>query len=151
MKTFSPKPGDLPERWYLVDAKDKVLGRLASQIASVLRGKQLPSFAPHANMNTHVVVINADKIKLTGKKWTDKTYFWHTQYPGGLRSASARELHAKKPTELLRRAVRGMIPHTRLGRATMTRLRIYAGDNHPHKAQMPEPITLTVRKTKEKE
>jgi large subunit ribosomal protein L13 len=151
MKTYSPKAGELPERWYLVDAKDRVLGRLASRIAAVLRGKHLSGFAPHVDMNTHVVVINADKIRLTGKKWQDKTYYWHTQYPAGLRSASARALHEKKPTELLRRAVRGMIPHNRLGRATMKRLRVYAGEQHPHQAQRPEPLNLTARKTKETE
>jgi large subunit ribosomal protein L13 len=149
MKTFSPKTEELPEKWYLVDAKDKVLGRLASRIASVLRGKNMPAFAPHINMNTHVIVINADKIKLSGKKWSDKIYYRHTQYPGGIRSASARELHEKKPTELVRRAVWGMIPHNRLGRATMKRLRIYAGADHPHKAQQPEPVTLTSTKNEE--
>ena len=151
MKTYSPKAEDLPEKWYLVDAGGEVLGRLSSRIASVLRGKNLPTFAPHVNMNTHVVVINADKVKLTGKKWRDKIYFWHTRYPGGLRSASAREVHQKKPTELVRRAVWGMIPHNRLGRASMKRLRIYVGEEHPHEAQKPEPIKLSARKSKEKE
>ncbi len=137
MKTFTPKLGDIKEQWFVVDAANQVLGRLASRIALVLRGKNDPRFTPHADMRNHVIVVNADKIRLTGRKWNDKIYHHHTGYIGHLRSESAEHLHQRKPTEILRRAVRGMIPHNPLGNATMTNLRLFAGPEHCHKAQKP--------------
>ena len=151
MKTYTPKQGDLTEKWYVVDAQDQILGRLAARIAAVLRGKCLPTFTPYANMQTHVIVVNAGKVRLTGKKLKTKTYYHHTLYPGGIRSTTAEQLLQKKPTELVRRAVRGMIPHNRLGSATMKRLRIYAQPTHPHKAQNPEPLQLITRKAREED
>ncbi|HOE63267.1 MAG TPA: 50S ribosomal protein L13 [Candidatus Sumerlaeota bacterium] len=149
MRTFSPKSEDFKETWYLVDAEDETLGRLAARVARVLRGKHLPTFSPHISPRTHVIIVNADKVRLTGKKWTDKIYYWHTDWPNGLRSTTPQKLIEKKPTELIRRAVWGMIPKNRLGHATMTRLKIYAGPEHPHKAQQPEVLTLHTNKAKE--
>jgi len=151
VKTYTPKQGDLTEKWYVVDAQDQILGRLAARIAAVLRGKRLPTFTPYANMQTHVIVVNADKVRLTGKKMKTKTYYHHTLYPDGIRSTTAEQLLQKKPTELVRRAVRGMIPHNRLGSATMKRLRIYAQPTHPHQAQNPEPLQLITRKAREED
>lgn len=151
MKTYAPKQGDIAEKWYVVDAKDQILGRLAARIAAVLRGKRMPTFTPYANMQTHVIVVNADKVRLTGKKLKTKTYYRHTHYPGGLRATTAEQMLQKKPTELLRRAVRGMIPHNRLGSATMKCLRIYAEPTHPHQAQSPEPLPLITRKVREED
>jgi large subunit ribosomal protein L13 len=142
MKTYMPKTLELKEEWFLVDAQDQILGRLASRIALILRGKNTPLFAPHCNMRTHVIVVNAEKVRLTGNKWLEKTYYHHAGYLGHLRSVTAEHLIAKKPTEILRKAVRGMIPHTKLGDATMTRLRLYAGPEHPHKAQQPKTIEI---------
>ena len=147
--TFSPKKESFKETWYIVDAKGQILGRLASKIAQVLRGKHLPIFSPHLSPRTHIVVVNADKVKLTGKKMTKKIYYWHTGYPSGLRSASAEKLMQKKPEELIRRAVWGMIPKNRLGHATMKRLRIYAGPDHPHTAQKPQSLKIETRKSRE--
>lgn len=138
--TESAKSSDLKETWYIVDAKDKVLGELASDIASVLRGKHLPNFTPHVNMRTHVVVVNAEKVHLTGRKWDDKMYYNHSGWRGGLRAHNAKDLNQRKPGELVRRAVRGMLPKNRLGNATMTRLRIFAGEEHTHHAQQPVPM-----------
>lgn len=138
--TASAKSHELQEQWYVVDAEGQVLGRLASEIAYVLRGKHMPNYTPHANMRTHVIVVNADKVVLTGDKWVEKKYYRHSNWVGGLREASARELREKKPTELLRIAVWGMLPKNRLGRATMSRLRLYASPEHPHAAQQPQPL-----------
>lgn len=143
MKTYFPKEGELKEQWFVVDAENQVVGRLASRIASVLRGKNTPRYTPHANMHTHVVVINADKIRLTGRKMTEKAYYHHTGWPGGIRAATPEKLLEKKPTEIVRSAVWGMLPHNRLGHATMKRLRLFAGSEHHHKAQKPKPIVLT--------
>ncbi|MBN1867387.1 50S ribosomal protein L13 [Candidatus Sumerlaeota bacterium] len=145
MKTYTPKAGDLEEKWFVVDAENQILGRLASRIAMVLRGKNDPRFAPHANMRNHVIVVNADKIRMTGNKWTDKVFHRHTGWIGNLKSATAERIHAKKPTELLRMAVRGMIPHNRLGRQMMRQLRLVAGPEHNHKAQ--KPVVLNLSKT----
>lgn len=138
--TESAKPSDLKETWYVVDAKDKVLGELASDIASVLRGKHMTNFTPHVNMQTHVVVVNAEKVHLSGRKWENKMYYNHSGWRGGLRTTSARDLNQRKPGDLIRRAVKGMLPKNRLGNATMTRLRIFAGDAHTHQAQQPIPM-----------
>jgi large subunit ribosomal protein L13 len=149
MKTLSAKPSEIQERWYVVDARDQVLGRLAARIARVLRGKHLPNFTPHVNMGTHVIVLNAGEVKLTGNKWSEKTYYRHTGWPGGIRSATAEEMQAKKPGEILRIAVKGMLPKNRLGSATLTRLRIFAGPEHNHQAQKPESLDLHTRETRE--
>lgn len=138
--TKSAKTEALDEQWYVVDAKDQVLGRLATDITHVLRGKHLPNFTPHVNMRTHVIVLNADKVALTGRKLVDKKYYWHTGYIGGIKEYSAEQLNARHPGDLVRRAVWGMMPKTRLGRASMKRLRIYASEDHPHQAQQPEPL-----------
>ena len=149
MRTYSPKKEDLEEMWYIVDARGKILGRLASRIASVLRGKHLPRFSPHISPRTHIIVINAEKIKLTGRKMTNKKYYWHTGYPGGIRSTTPEKLLKNQPGKVIQKAVWGMIPKNRLGRATMKRLRIYAGPEHPHAAQKPQPLKFETRKARE--
>ena len=140
--TASAKSQDLEEQWFYVDAEGKILGRLASDIAYVLRGKHMPNYTPHVNMKTHVIVLNADKIRLTGNKWTDKKYYRHSNWVGGLREASAKEVLEKKPEELIQMAVWGMLPKNRLSRVTMTRLRVYAGPDHDHQAQKPQPLPV---------
>ncbi len=142
MKTFIAKEQEIDKKWYLVDAKDKVLGRLATQIAMRLRGKHKPIFTPHADTGDFVVVINADKVTLTGRKWTNKIYYRHSGYIGGLKQISAKKLHEKKPEDILRFAVRGMLPKNSLGRRQMKKLKIYAGANHPHEAQQPEKLEI---------
>ena len=141
-KTYIPKKDEIKGKWYLVDAEGKVLGRIATKIAGILKGKHRADYTPHLDLKDYVVVINANKIKLTGKKWTDKIYYSHSQYPGGLKEVTAEKLFQKKPTELLRRAVWGMLPHNRLGREIITHLRLFVGSEHRHKAQNPEPIDL---------
>lgn len=150
MGTFYPREGDLKEKWYVVDAKGEVVGRIASRIAAVLRGKMDPTFHPAVNPKTHVVVLNADKAIFTGKKLKEKTYSSHSQYPGGYKEVTAEQLATKKPGEILRRAIKGMLPKTRLGDAALTRVRIYNSDQHPHKAQAPQAIQLTRRAGQEK-
>ncbi|AXA35252.1 MAG: 50S ribosomal protein L13 [Candidatus Hydrogenedentota bacterium] len=145
MKTFYPRPGDIQEKWYLVDAKGEVVGRLASRVAALLRGKMSPSFHPAVNPKTHVVIINADKAVLTADKMKTKLYRRHSGYPGGLKEATAEELSRKKPGEILRLAIKGMLPKTRLGDRLITHVKVYAGETHPHTAQKPEPIKLTKR------
>ena len=141
-KTFSAKAGDIEKKWVLVDAEDQTLGRLSSEVAKILRGKNKPTFTPHMDTGDNVIVINAEKVKLTGKKMTDKMYFRHTFYPGGERFTSAEDLLAKDPTALVTKAVKGMLPKNRLGRAILKNLRVYAGPVHPHTAQQPEHIEL---------
>ncbi len=140
MKTYIPKKDDVQGKWYLVDANGKVLGRLASRIAAILRGKNRPQFTPHLDLGDYVVVINADKIRLTGKKAGIKTYFHHTGYPGGLREERFVDLLKRKPAEVIERAVKGMLPHTRLGDRQILKLKVYAGNEHPHAAQNPEVL-----------
>jgi large subunit ribosomal protein L13 len=140
MKTYSAKPGEIEREWYLVDAEGQTLGRLATQIADRLRGKGKPQFTPHVDTGDFVVVVNAEKIAVTGKKLDDKKYYKHSGYPGGLRERSLREQLERRPTEVLRLAVKGMLPRTRLGRAQLTKLKIYAGPEHPHEAQAPKPL-----------
>lgn len=149
MKTFSPKPGDIPERWYLVDADEQIVGRLAARIAQVLRGKHLPEYAPHWDMGTHVVVINAEKALLTGRKMQDKVYHHHSGWPGGIKSVTAEKLNERKPGDVLRKAVHGMLPKNRLGRVMRKRLRIFAGPEHDHQAQKPERLELHTREVRE--
>lgn len=138
--TYSAKRSDNKENWFVIDASDKVLGRLASEVASRIRGKNNPLYTPHADTGDWVIVVNADKIRLTGNKWDQKTYYRHTGYMGGIKAATAKELMEKKPEELVRKAVRGMLPKNRLGRKLNTKLYVYAGAEHPHAAQKPEAI-----------
>jgi len=142
MKTYNAKLSDIHREWVLIDASDQVLGRLATQIAFRLRGKHKPIFTPHMDTGDFIVVVNADKIKLTGNKWAQKTYYRHSGYMGGLKTITARKLIEKSPEMLLRLAVRGMLPKNRLGRALLKKLKIYSGSEHPHQAQMPAPLTL---------
>jgi large subunit ribosomal protein L13 len=141
-RTYTAKPGELERRWYLVDAEGKTLGRLATQIADTLRGKQKPQYTPHVDTGDFVVVVNAEKIAVTGKKLDEKLYHRHSGYPGGLRTRTLREQLDRQPAEVLRKAVKGMLPRNRLGRAQLTKLKIYAGPAHPHEAQAPEPLEL---------
>ena len=139
MKTFSAKPSDIEKKWILIDATGIVLGRLASIIALHLRGKHKPSFTPHMDMGDNVIVVNADKVQMTGKKRVDKTYYWHSGYPGGIKSRSAEDiLEGKFPERVLVQAVKRMLPGGVLSRKQMTNLKVYAGTNHPHEAQNPE-------------
>jgi large subunit ribosomal protein L13 len=138
MKTYSAKAADLQPQWYIIDAEGQVLGRLASQIAQILRGKHKPTFTPHLNSGDFVIVINAEKIAVTGKRLDQKIYYRHSQYPGGLKSISLRHtLSGKHPERALEHAVRGMVMHNRLGAQIMKRLKVYAGPTHPHEAQQP--------------
>ena len=140
MKTYSAKPGEITREWYLVDAEGKTLGRLATQIADTLRGKRKPQYTPHVDTGDFVVVVNADKIQVTGNKLDQKRYYRHSGYPGGLRSRTLREQLERRPTEVLRTAVKGMLPKNRLARQQITKLKIYAGPEHPHEAQNPKPL-----------
>ncbi|MCH8330309.1 MAG: 50S ribosomal protein L13 [Bacteroidetes bacterium] len=141
-KTVSANDQTVVRTWYLVDAQDKVLGRMSSEIAKILRGKNKPYFTPHVDCGDYVVVINAEKIKLTGKKWENKEYIRYTGYPGGLRSMTSKQLLDKKPFALVENAVRGMLPRNKLGRSVFKKLFVYAGEDHPHSAQKPEKINL---------
>lgn len=138
--TASAQPKDLEEIWYVIDVENQVLGKVASDIATVLRGKHLPNFTPHVHMKTHVVVVNAEKVHLTGRKWDDKMYYRHSGWTGGLTENTARDLNERKPGELVRQAVRGMLPKNSLGRKMMTCLRIFAGPEHHHQPQAPVPM-----------
>ena len=142
MKTYSAKPNEVQQDWLLVDAEGQTLGRLATQIAHRLRGKHKPVFTPHVDTGDFIVVINAEKVKLTGKKIEDKKYYRHTGYPGGIRETTAEKMLATKPTEILTIAVRGMLPKSRLGRKMLTKLKVYTGNAHPHEAQQPQPLEL---------
>jgi large subunit ribosomal protein L13 len=147
MKTWNAKPHEVERRWYVVDAEGETLGRLATRIADVLRGKNKPTFTPHVDTGDFVVVVNADKVHVTGKKLEQKRYYRHSGYPGGLRSRTLAEQLERQPTEVVRRAVKGMLPRNRLGRAQIGKLKIYAGPQHPHEAQQPEPLPPTFRRT----
>ncbi len=142
MNTFSAKAEEIKRQWYLIDAKDMVLGRLAVKIADILRGKNKPIFTPHVDTGDFVIVINADKIKLTGKKWENKVYYHHSRYPGGLKSIIAIKAMKKNPEFLIKHAVRGMLPKNILGRKQIKKLKIYAGSEHKHQAQCPKPLNL---------
>ena len=142
MKTHSVKAGEIRRDWFVLDARDLVLGRVASQVAHILKGKHKPIYSPHLDTGDHVVVINADKIRLTGKKTDKKQYFTHSMYPGGVTWTSFRTMSETKPDRVLYLAVKGMLPRNRLGRAMMTKLKIYAGTEHPHVAQSPRALTL---------
>ena len=141
-KTYLAPVNEIEKKWYLVDAENKVLGRLASEIANRLRGKHKPTFSDFIDNGDFVIVTNADKIKLTGNKWDDKKYYRHTGYMGGLKEASAKELMAKHPTDLIIHAVKGMLPKNKLGAAQLKKLKVYAGSTHPHAAQQPAALDI---------
>ncbi|MFQ5927486.1 MAG: 50S ribosomal protein L13 [Terriglobia bacterium] len=147
MRTYFPKGKDVKgltqEKWYLVDARDQVLGRLAARVARLLMGKHKPRWTPYLDCGDHVVVINARKIRLTGKKLDQKVYRWHTGYPGGLKEVPARSLYQRKPETLVREAILGMLPKNKLHKRMARKLRVYANGAHPHRAQQPEPISVT--------
>jgi large subunit ribosomal protein L13 len=140
MKTYSAKPKEIEQRWYLVDAEGQTLGRLATRIADTLRGKRKPVYTPHIDTGDFVVVVNAEKIAVTGKKREEKVYYRHSGYPGGLRERTFAEEIERRPTEVLRKAVKGMLPRNRLARRQLTKLKVYAGPDHPHGAQNPNPL-----------
>ena len=142
MRSFQAKPNELQRTWHVVDAKGKTVGRLASQVASILRGKHKPTFTPNVDTGDHVIVINSSQVQFTRNKFRVKTYYHHTGYPGGIKAITAEHLHAKKPTEILSKAIRGMLPKTTLGKHMAKKLKIYSGEAHPHKAQNPTPLTL---------
>ena len=142
MKTHVVKAGDIRRDWYVLDAQDLVLGRVASQVAHILKGKHKPTYSPHLDTGDHVVVVNVEKLRVTGKKEEKKKYFTHSMYPGGMAWTSFRTMSENKPDRVLYLAVKGMLPKNRLGRAMMTKLKIYAGAEHPHAAQSPRALTL---------
>ncbi len=142
VKTYQATASDREREWWVVDADGKTLGRLATQIAEVLRGKRKPTYTPHVDVGDFVVVINAEKIRVTGKKLTDKRYYRHSGYPGGIRSQTLGDLLERRPEEVIRRAVKGMLPRNRLARAQLTKLKVYAGSEHPHAAQKPKDLEL---------
>ena len=142
MKTYTAKPGEVTREWYLVDADGQTLGRLATLIADTLRGKRKPQYTPHVDTGDFVVVVNAEKIAVTGSKLDQKMYYRHSGYPGGLKERTLREQLERRPTEVLRKAVKGMLPKNRLAAQQLTKLKIYAGPDHPHGPQNPQPLTL---------
>ncbi|MDF3044928.1 MAG: ribosomal protein [Ornithinibacter sp.] len=143
MRTYTPKPGEITRSWHVIDATDVVLGRLASQTAILLRGKHKPTFAPHVDVGDFVIIINADKVALTGAKVEQKKAYRHSGFPGGLTSQSYTELLAKSPEKAVEKAVRGMLPKNTLGRAQLSKLKVYTGGKHPHAAQQPQPFEIT--------
>jgi large subunit ribosomal protein L13 len=143
VRTYSPKPGEVERKWYVIDATDIVLGRLASQTAILLRGKHKPQFAPHVDTGDFVIIVNAGKVHLSGNKREDKLAYRHSGYPGGLRSVKYGDLIDKDPRKALEKAVRGMLPHNSLGRDMLKKLKVYGGPNHPHAAQQPVPFELS--------
>lgn len=143
MRTYTPKPADIERRWHVIDATDVVLGRLASQVAQLLRGKHKAIFAPHVDTGDFVIIINADKVVLTGSKRDQKVAYRHSGYPGGLRAVGYAELLENNPERAVEKAVRGMLPKNTLGRAQLSKLKVYRGARHPHVAQQPQPFTIT--------
>jgi large subunit ribosomal protein L13 len=139
-RTFQARPATVERRWYVVDAADQTLGRLATRVASVLRGKHKATYTPHVDTGDFVVVVNAHRVRLTGRKWETKLYRHHSQYPGGLRTFTAQQLLSRRPEQLMRLAVKRMLPNTPLGRQMFRKLKVYAADSHPHEAQRPEPL-----------
>jgi len=142
MKTYAAKPSEIERKWHLIDAEGKILGRLASEIAKILRGKHKPIYTPHLDCGDYVVVINAEKVKITGRKLDQKVYYRYSGYPGGLRGTNLGAQLAKHPERVLEAAVKGMLPKNRLGRKMFKKLKVYAGDSHPHQAQKPEVLEL---------
>lgn len=143
MPTYTPKAGEIERSWLIIDAEGLVLGRLATEVATRLRGKHKPTFTPNLDVGDHVIIVNADKVVLTAGKAERKLIHRHSGYPGGLRSQTYADFMAKKPEEAVRRTIKGMLPKTRLGRSMLSKLKVYAGPNHPHSAQRPEPLVLT--------
>jgi large subunit ribosomal protein L13 len=142
MKTQSTRPADVRREWFVVDAAEKTLGRLATEIARRLRGKHKPEFTPHVDTGDYIVVVNADKVRVTGNKTTDKTYWRHTGYPGGIKGVSFRDMIATHPERVIESAVRGMLPRGPLGREVYRKLKVYSGSQHPHTAQQPQPLEI---------
>jgi large subunit ribosomal protein L13 len=142
VRTYTPKASEIERAWYVVDAEGLVLGRMATEVARILRGKHKPTFAPHMDTGDHVIIVNADKVVLTAGKAEDKMVYRHSGYPGGLRATSYGKLLADRPEEAVRRTVRGMIPKNRLGAQMLRKLKVYAGPDHPHAAQQPQPLVL---------
>jgi large subunit ribosomal protein L13 len=142
MRTYFPKQGDIVPRWYIIDAADLVLGRLSTTIANIISGKAKPTYTPFLDTGDHVIVINAEKIRLTGKKETDKVYRHHSLYPGGLKEKAARFVRAEKPESMIEEAVWGMLPKNKIGRKMLKKLKVYRGTNHPHQAQQPEVLNV---------
>ena len=142
MKSYIAKPAEVERKWYVIDAEDKTLGKIAAEVASILRGKKKPIYTPHVDTGDYVIVINAEKVRVTGKKEEQKIYKSHSGYPGGLKETTLRELRAKKPEEIIRHAVKGMMPKGKLGRQMFKKLKVYAGPEYPHTAQNPEEWTF---------
>ncbi|MGZ5310947.1 MAG: 50S ribosomal protein L13 [Solirubrobacterales bacterium] len=142
VKTYQANAQDRERGWFVVDAEGKTLGRLATQIANVLRGKRKPTYTPHVDVGDFVIVVNAEKIAVTGKKLSDKRYYRHSGYPGGIRHRTLGEMLERQPEEVIRKAVKGMLPRNRLARQQLTKLKVYAGPEHPHQAQKPEPLEM---------
>jgi len=145
-KTFTPRPGDIERSWWVIDATEIPLGRLASEVATLLRGKHKPKFSAHMDLGDHVIVVNAEKVVVTGQKADDKRYYRHSGYPGGLTESSFRKMQAVFPERIIEKAVIGMLPRNRLGRAMGRKLKVYAGPDHPHAGQAPQPYNLSARK-----
>jgi large subunit ribosomal protein L13 len=142
IRTYIPKATEIERRWYIVDAEGLTLGRLATQVATIIRGKHKPSYTPHLDVGDYVIVVNAEKVHVTGNKEEQKFYYRHSGYPGGFRSTSLRDQLSKHPERVIETAVKGMIPHTNLGRDQLKKLKVFAGPNHPHAAQQPEPLEI---------
>ncbi len=142
MKTYMARSEDIQKKWHVVNAEGKIVGRLATKVATILRGKDKPQFTPHADCGDFVIVVNAEKVNFSGKKWIQKTYYWHTGYPGGLRSITADKLLEKKPEEIIKKAVWGMLPKNKWQKKLIQRLKVYTGDEHPHEAQSPEVLEV---------
>lgn len=145
-KTYTPKPADVEREWFVVDATDLPLGRLASEIAQILRGKHKPTYAPHVDVGDHVIVVNAEQVAVTSGKSQSKIYYRHSGFPGGIKAESFDELRERRPEAIVERAVRGMLPKTKLGRSMLRKLKVYVGPDHPHEAQSPKPLELDIRK-----
>ena len=144
MKSYMAKPQDIEHKWYVVDVADQPLGRIASEVAKVLRGKHKPTFTPHMDTGDFVIILNAEKIKLTGKKWQNKKHYRHSGYPGGLKEITYDKLRDKSPERILQLAIKGMLPKNTLGRAQFKKLKVYAGAEHPHQAQQPEELKVNI-------
>ncbi|MBI2168356.1 MAG: 50S ribosomal protein L13 [Actinobacteria bacterium] len=147
MATYQPKASEIERAWHVIDARGRVLGRLASEVAQLLRGKHKPIWAPHVDCGDHVVIVNAGEVEVTGSKRTEKRYWRHSGFPGGIRSRSFEEMIERHPDRVVRLAVRGMLPKNRLGRRMLGKLHVYAGPNHPHQAQKPQPYELVARRS----
>ncbi len=142
MSSYMARSEDFEKKWYIIDGEGKTVGRLSTKIARLLRGKEKPQFTPHADIGDFVIVVNADKVKFTGKKWEQKKYYWHTGYPGGIKSITANDLAKKKPEEILRKAVWGMLPKNKMQDKLISRLKLYTGTEHPHVSQQPENLEV---------